>query len=181
MKKIWYMLGLALLLSVIYSSCKEDTLEALREAELEALDKYVKDNNLTDAKDPSGIYFKLLRRSEDTTLIRPGFKVMLNYHITLINDTVVYSTQDRDGNNFEEDDFYVVEKNDPNSQDDIQLIEGMHVGLKKMHVGDQAFLVIPSQLAYQAVNKKTYYGVVPRFSTLLVTVYAKRAYPPGKY
>lgn len=181
MKKILYMLGVALLLCGIYSSCKEDTLEALSEAELETLDKYVKDNNLTDAKDPSGIYFKMLHRSEDTTLIRPGFKVMLNYHITLMNDTVVYTTQDSDGNNFEEDDFYVVEKNDPNSEDPLQKIEGMHVGLKKMHIGDKAFLVIPSQLAYKAVNTNTGYMVIPRFSTLLVTVYAKRAYPPGKY
>lgn len=181
MKKILYMLGLALLLSGIYSSCKEDTLEVLRDAELEALDKYVKDNDLTNAKDPSGIYFKMLHRSTDTTLLRPGSKVMLNYHITLLNDTVVYSTQDKNGNNFEEVAFYVVEKSDPSSTNPLQQIEGLHVGLKKMHIGDQAFLVIPSNLAYKAVNTPTPYGSIPRFSTLLVTVYAKRAYPAGTY
>lgn len=180
MKKILYLLGLVLLISGITTSCKKDTFEALREAEIKALDEYVKDHDLAEYKDPSGIYFKLLHRSDDTTRIFPGFKVMLNYNITTLADTAkdVLSTEDENGYSFEEDAFYV-DVNDANTAGDLlQQIAGMHIGLKMMHIGDKALFVIPSQLAYKAVTTATPLGAVPRFSTLLVTVYAKKGYAP---
>jgi hypothetical protein len=52
----------------------------------------------------------------------------------------------------------------------------MHIGLKKMRIGEQAFFIIPSQLAFKAVITSTGFASLPRFSTLLVTVYAKSGY-----
>jgi len=171
-----YILGLIVMFSGIYSSCKENTLDALREEEVAALDKYVKDNNLADAKDVSGIYFKLTERSTDTTLVRSGFKVMLNFNITLLDSTTVFTTEDKYGHNYEEYTFYVDANDATINQSYVQQIAGLHSGLKKMHVGDRAFMVIPSELAFKAVDNSSI--GIPRFSTLLATVYVKKGISP---
>lgn len=179
MKSIVYVLGLAVLLSGIFTSCKEDSLEAMHDEEVEILDQYVKDNNLAAYKDASGLYFKLIETSTDTTLIRPGFKVMLHYNIFLMDSTKIFSTEDESGYTYEEDPFYVDISNTDIDANPIQQIAGMHLALKKMHVGDRAFVVIPSQLAYEALDYSSTYGI-PRFSTLLVHVYAKKGYSPNQ-
>ncbi|MGE5395169.1 MAG: FKBP-type peptidyl-prolyl cis-trans isomerase [Candidatus Saccharibacteria bacterium] len=179
MKQLLHILGLAFLLSGILYSCKKDSLEVLRDKEVASLQKYVKDKNLEDAKDPSGIYFKLLQRSTDTTLIRAKFKVMLHYKVTLIDDTtVVFATEDKYGHNYEDDPFYVDVNYTQADASPLQKVQGMHYGLKKMHIGDRAFIVIPSELAFKAVSNTSGFAYIPRFSTLLVTVYAKKGYPP---
>ncbi len=177
MKQILYILGLTVLLSGIYTSCKTDTLDALREAEIVKLDKYIKDNDIADTKDVSGIYFKITERGTDTTMIRSGFKVLMNYKISLLDGTVVFTNEDEFGHHYEEYAFYVDVSNDIVNQSYVQQIAGLHKGLKKMHIGDTAFMVIPSELAFKAVDNYASFGV-PRFSTLLATVYAKKGYSP---
>lgn len=179
MKQLLYIFGLAFLLSGILYSCKKDSLEVMRDNEVATLQKYVKDNNLEDAKDPSGIYFKLIQRSSDTTLIRPKFKVLLHYKVTLMDSTVVFSTEDQYGHNYEDDPFYVDVNYTEADASPLQKVEGMHYGLKKMHIGDRATIIIPSELAFKAVSTTTGYSYIPRFSTLLVTVYAKKGYAPA--
>jgi FKBP-type peptidyl-prolyl cis-trans isomerase len=177
MKQFLFFLGFAVLLSGVFTSCTEDTLDTMRNNEIAALDKYVKDNKLTENKDVSGIYFKLTERSADTTWIRSGFKVMLEFNITLIDTTVIFSTDDGLGHNYEPFAFYVDVSNDIVNSSYVQQIAGLHSGLKKMHVGDRAFMVIPSELAFKAVDNSSTLGI-PRFSTLLATVYAKKGYSP---
>ncbi len=186
MKQFLYILGFAVLITGIFGSCKQNTLDTLRENELVALDKYVKDNNLTSAKiDSLGIYFKILSHQADTVKhtdtiqIRSGYKAMLYYNITLLDSTVIFRTDDGHGHNYEEDAFYVDVSNTVVNASYVQQIAGLHRGLKKMHVGDTAFMVIPSELAFKAVDNTSIIGV-PRFSTLLVTVYVKRAYTPAE-
>ena len=177
MKQILYVFGLAILLSVTYSSCKKDSLEGMRQDEVDALDKYVKDNKLADYKDASGIYFKIAEpRSTDTTQIRKLFKVMLQYDIFLMDSTKVFSTEDKFGHTLEEQPFFVDVSNDLVNKRYVQQIAGMHIGLKKMHIGDSAFMIIPSELAFKALDNADL--GVPRFSTLLVYVYAKQGYSP---
>lgn len=184
MKQILYILGLVVLLSGILTSCKPDALDALREDEIVALDKYVKDNNLAENKDVSGIYFKLLEPSTDTTLIRSGFKVLLEFTVTFIDGTAIpidyfFTTDDGAGRHYEPRSFYVDVSNDVVNQEYVQQIAGLHRGLKKMHVGDKAFMVIPSELAFKAVDMSSTLGI-PRFSTLLATVYVYRGYSPAQ-
>ncbi len=175
MKQILFVLGLVVLISGIFTSCKPDALDALREDEIVALDKYVKDNNLTDKKDASGIYFKdIVIGTGDT--IMSGYKVMLNFNITLMDGTVVFTTEDDYGHNYEEYSFYVDVNNDIVNQQYVQQIAGLHSGLKKMRIGGRAFMVIPSELAFKAVDNSSL--GIPRFSTLLATVYAKKGYSP---
>lgn len=176
MKQILFFLGFTVLLSGVFTSCKENTLDAMRDDEIAALDKYVKDNNLTDAKDVSGIYFKEIVKGTGDT-IKSGYKVMLYFKITLIDGTVIFTTEDEAGRNYEEFAFYVDVSNDIVNASYVQQIAGLHQGLKKMQVGGKALVVIPSELAFKAVDYRSSLGI-PRFSTLLATVYAKRGYSP---
>ena len=178
MKQIVYVLGFVVLLAGILGSCKEDTLDTLRENEIIALDKYVADNKYTDAKDVSGIYFKPLVTSTDT-LIKSGFKVMLFFKITLINGSVIFSTEDDAGRNYEEFAFFVDVSNDVVNQQYVQQIAGLHKGLKKMRVGEKAFMIIPSELAFKAVDNLSTLGI-PRFSTLLATVTVVQGFSPAQ-
>ncbi len=180
MKQILFFLGLAVLLSGIYTSCKPDALDALREDEIVALDKYVKDNNLADKKDATGIYFKMLERSSDTTLVRPKFKLLLEFTITFIDGKEIplgyyFTTDDGLGHHYEPRVFYVDVSNEVINEEYIQQIAGFHHGLKKMHIGDKAFMVIPSELAFKAVDNSGTTGI-PRFSTLLATVTVKKGW-----
>jgi len=173
MKQILYVLGLAIVLSGIYTSCKKDSLEALRQDEVAILDKYVKDNKLEENRDPSGIYFKeLIPGTGDT--IKSGFKVMLQYNIMTMNNDTVFSTENGAGQTFEESPFFVNVSNDVVNANYVQQISGLHIGLKKMRIGERAFMVIPSELAFKAVDYSSIH--IPRFSTLLVYVYAKSGY-----
>ncbi|MFY9151985.1 MAG: FKBP-type peptidyl-prolyl cis-trans isomerase [Prolixibacteraceae bacterium] len=176
MRQFLYILGLAVLISTTFGSCKKSTLDTLRDNELVALDKYIKDNNLADTKDISGIYFKSLSQGTDTTRIRSGFKVMMYFNITLIDGTVVFTTEDEYGHNYEEYAFYVDVSNNVVNANYVQQITGLHNGLKKMKIGEKAFMVIPSELAFKAVDNSSI--GIPRFSTLLATVYAKKGYSP---
>lgn len=176
MKQILVVLGFAILLSGIYTSCKEDSLEALRDNEIERLDKYVKDNNLTQYKDAnSAIYFWDQEIGTGDT-IKAGYMVMLQYTITLLDSTVIFSNYDEHGYAYEADAFYVDISNEEVNENYVQQIAGLHVGLKKMRIGGRATMIIPSELAFKAMD---YSSIgMPRFSTLLVTVYAKKGYPP---
>lgn len=175
MKQILYILGLAILLSGIYTSCKKDSLAALRQNEVNTLDKYVKNNNLASYKDASGIYFKLTEPQSTDSLIKSKFKVMLQFNIYLMDSTKVFSTEDKKGQTFEEYPFYVDISTTAIDANPVQKIAGMHIGLKKMHIGDRAFMIIPSELAFKAMDYTSTLAI-PRFSTLLVYVYAKSGY-----
>jgi FKBP-type peptidyl-prolyl cis-trans isomerase len=179
MKQYLYILGFIVLFSGVYTSCKKSTLETLHEDEVAALDKYVKDKNLTGFKDDAlGIYFKDSIVGTGDSIITSGYKLKLNFKITLIDGTVVFSTEDSAGRNFEEFTFYVDDNTATVNQDPIQQIAGLHAGLKKMKVGGRAFMVIPSELAFKAVVTSTGYMDIPRFSTLLAKVYVKSGLSP---
>ena len=178
MKQTLYIFALIVMFSGIYSSCKENTLDALRDDEITALDKYVKDKKLTDFKDASGIYFKDSIVGTGDSIITSGYKLKLNFKITLLDGTVVFTTEDKYGHNYEEYTFYVDANDATINQAYVQQIAGLHSGLKKMRVGGRAFMVIPSELAFKAVDNSSI--GVPRFSTLLVKVYVKSGLSPYK-
>jgi FKBP-type peptidyl-prolyl cis-trans isomerase len=176
MKQYLYIFGLIFFISGIFSSCKQDTLTALEENETALRDQYIKDHDLADYKDDSGIYFKdSIVGTGDT--IKSGYLVKMYYKITLIDGTVIFTSEDKYGHNYNEYDFFVDVNNDIVNQQPVQQIAGLHKGFKKMQVGGISFMVIPSELAFQALDKTSTLGI-PRFSTLLATVEAKKAYSP---
>lgn len=180
MKQYLYILGLSIMLTGIYTSCKTDSLDTMREDEVVALDKYVKDKKLTDFKDESGIFFKdsILGTGDS---IKSGYIVMIEYNITLLNGTIIpyLRTEDEYGHNYESFPFYVDANDVTTNKQYVQQIAGMHKGLKKMRIGGRAFMVIPSELAFKAVDNTGTFGI-PRFSTLLATVYAKSGKSPAQ-
>lgn len=179
MKKFLLILGLSFLIAGIYSSCKKDPLDALRENEVALLSDYIKDTNLASFKDDStGIYFKKLIENNDPTAkqIGSGYKVEIFFNITLIDSSSVLTNQDEYGHNYEPFTFYVDVNNTTVNKSYVQQIAGLHIGLKKMKVGETAFIVIPSELAFKALD---YSDIgIPRFSTLLATVIVKSALSP---
>jgi FKBP-type peptidyl-prolyl cis-trans isomerase len=165
---------------VVSTSCNKTTsLESLRQAELAALNQYVTNNGLSDKLDATGIYYEdLVVGTGDT--IKSGYKVMLYFTVSLLNGTVIFTTDDGYGHNYEEQAFYVDASSygsDANSY--LQQIKGLNFGLKKMRAGGSAFMVIPSEYAFQAVDNSNTIGV-PRFSTLLVNVKIRRAFSPAQ-
>lgn len=178
MKQTLYIFALIVMFSGIYTSCKEDTLDALRDDEITALDKYVKTKKLTDFKDASGIYFKDSIVGTGDSIITSGYKLKLNFKITLLDGTVVFTTEDKYGHNYEEFTFYVDANDASINESYVQQIAGLHTGLKKMKVGGRAFMVIPSELAFKAVDNSSI--GIPRFSTLLAKVYVKSGLSPYK-
>jgi FKBP-type peptidyl-prolyl cis-trans isomerase len=176
MKQFLFILGLISVFTVTITSCKPDSLTALHEDEIAARDQYIKAHDLANYKDASGIYFKdSIIGTGDS--IKSGYLVKIYYKISLLTGVVVFTSEDKYGHNYEEHNFYVDVSNDVVNQSPIQQIAGLHKAFKKMKVGGTAIMVIPSELAFQAVDKSATYGI-PRFSTLIATVYAKRAYTP---
>lgn len=180
MRRYLFILGLVAFAAIISTSCKKTTsLESIHQAEIAARDKYLANNGLTDKLDSSGIYYEdLVKGTGDT--IKTGYKVMMYYTISLLDGTIIFTTDDGFGHNYEEQAFYVDIANygsDANSY--LQQITGLNAGLKKMQVGGTAFMIIPSELAFQAIDNSYTIGV-PRFSTLLATVMIKQAYSPAE-
>ena len=112
------------------------------------------------------------------SIITSGYKLKLYFKITLLDGTVVFTTEDSAGRSYEEYTFYVDAKDATINQAYVQQIAGLHTGLKKMRAGGRAFMVIPSELAFKAVDNSSI--GVPRFSTLLVKVYVKSGLSPYK-
>lgn len=171
MRQFRNILGPAVLLSISINSCKPSTQDTLRDKELVELGKYVKDNSLTDYKDASEIYFITLEQGTGET-IKSGYKAMLHFNITLFDSTVIFTTADSLGNNYEEFAFYVDVSNAVVNSSYVQQIPGLHNRLKKMEVSEKAFMVIPSELEFKAVNNSSM--GIPRFSTLLTTVFREK-------
>lgn len=179
MKNYLLILGFCVFFAGMFGSCKKDPLDALRADEVSMLNEYVKETNLAPYKDDStGIYFKKLVENTDPNAkkIGSGYRVMIYFNVTLIDSTVVLTTEDDYGHNYEEFAFYVDVNNSVVNQSYVQQIAGIHVGLKKMKVGEKAFMVIPSEMAFKAVDHSSI--GIPRFSTLLATVTVKSALSP---
>ena len=179
MKKYLLILGLSFLIAGIYSSCKKDPLEALRNDEVSLLNAFVIDNNLASYKDSTGIYFKKLIENTDANAkqVGSGYKTEIYFTVTLINKDTVLLNMDKYGHNYEPFTFYVDVSNTTVNSSYIQQIAGIHAGIKKMKVGETAFMVIPSELAFKAMDYSVEIGI-PRFSTLLATVTVVSALSP---
>jgi len=178
MKQYLYILGLIFMLSGIFTSCKENTLDELHNDEVAERDKYINDKGLAVFKDASGIYFKDSIVGTGDSIITSGYKLKLYFHITLLDGTVLFSTEDSEGRNYEEYTFYVDANDATINQAYVQQIAGLHAGLKKMRIGGRAFMVIPSEMAFKAVDNSNI--GIPRFSTLLAKVYVKSGLSPYK-
>ena len=136
-----------ILLSVIiplifFSSCKSKS-----EKEMELLQAYITEHNITTEPTASGLYYiETLEGTGDYAAT--GNKVKVHYEGRLIDGEVFDASFDRG----KPSEFIVG-----------QLIQGWNEGLTYMKIGGKATLIIPSKLAYGTKGSDN----IPGYSTLI--------------
>ncbi len=127
---------------IFFSSCKSKS-----EKEMELLQAYITEHNITTEPTASGLYYiETLEGTGDYAAT--GNKVKVHYEGSLINGEVFDSSFDRG----EPSEFIVG-----------QLIQGWNEGLTYMKIGGKATLIIPSNLAYGTKGTDN----IPGYSTLI--------------
>ncbi len=148
-------------------SCGDDNDYAkLREKELELLDKYISDNNITVSPTKSGLYFiEKVKGTGDSVKVYD--KVNVYYRTWLIDSTLIDQNIDSLGRYYDPLSFTVVPIGASTT-----VVEGLNEGVQMMQKGGVATLIIPSELAY---GSSTSNGL-PMFSTLLMEVRVDKIY-----
>ncbi len=133
-------------------SCVKSDVIDLAEQELQVLNQYIEDNNITVSPTESGLYY-----IEDVagTGAKPEYNdiVKVHYNGYLLDSTKFDSSIDRN----EPFEFKLGTG---------QVIKGWDEGVALMNVGGKATLIIPSHLAYGSYAV----GPIPPYSTLLFEI-----------
>jgi FKBP-type peptidyl-prolyl cis-trans isomerase FkpA len=134
-------------IALAFAGCKKNynttDQAALDDAKIQA---YIKANNLTVTKDPSGLYYAIQK-----TGIGP-------YPVSTSDVSVNYTGKLLDGTVFETSSTNLAALN--------SFIEGWQIGIPKINVGGRIFLIIPSTLAYRDQAS----GSIPPNSVLVFTI-----------
>src|ERR1700753_2389800 len=142
-----YILLFALVIGA-FSSCKKDSFDPAKQAATDdaAIQAYIKANNITATKDPSGLYYQV---------ITPGTGGYPNINSLI---TRAYSRKLLTGNVF-----------DSGPIDNTALssfIQGWQIGIPHINTGGRILLLIPSALGYGNASKTG----IPANSVLIFTV-----------
>ena len=150
MKK--YLLLFILFVAAGLSACKKSNTAAVDAAAQAATDDakiqaYIKANNITATKDPSGLYYQV---------ITPGTGA---YPTSVSNVTVAYTGKTLDGNTFD---------SKPSSYFALNggVIQGWSIGIPHINKGGTILLLIPSALAYGTTGS----GAISPNTVLLFTI-----------
>jgi FKBP-type peptidyl-prolyl cis-trans isomerase FkpA len=142
-----YILMFALFIGA-FSSCKKDSFDPAKQAATDdgAIQAYIKANNITATKDPSGIYYQVITPGTGSY---PNINSLItgSYSGKLLNGTVFDSG--------------------PISNAALSgFIQGWQIGIPHINTGGRILLLIPSALGYgNAAN-----GSIPANSVLIFTV-----------
>jgi FKBP-type peptidyl-prolyl cis-trans isomerase FkpA len=142
-----YILLLTLFIAVL-SSCSKESFDPAKQAAKDdaAIQSYIKANNITATKDPSGLYY---------AVINPGTGAYPTVNSLI---TVNYSGKLLNGN--------VFDSGAMSSQPLLGLVKGWQIGLPHINTGGRILLLIPSALAYG----NTAAGSIPANSVLIFTI-----------
>ena len=171
MKVRFLVLILVSLFVISFFSCQEEfDASKLRQKELELLDAYIKEHNITVKPTQTGLYYiEKVKGTGDTAKVND--KVYVYYRTRLIDGKVVDQNIDSLGRYYDPLSFNVVPVAATGS-----VIKGLNEGVQFMQEGTIADLIIPSELAYR---ESTASGL-PAFSTLLMEVRVSKIYKaPG--
>ena len=96
----------------------------------------IKNDSLNNyIQSPQGFWYTYINKIEDTlTTAKKGDKVSLEYNITDLNDSIIYSKKELGIKN------YIVDEED--------FISGLQKGIKLMKIGETITFVLPSYNAY---------------------------------
>ena len=142
-----YILLLVLFIAA-FSSCKKDTpFDPVKQAAADdaAIQAYIKANNITATKDPSGLYYQV---------ITPGTGAYPNVHSSISGQ---YTGKLLNGTVFDSNSI----PNDPLSG----FITGWQIGIPYINTGGRILLLIPSALGYGNTTKDG----IPANSVLIFT------------
>jgi FKBP-type peptidyl-prolyl cis-trans isomerase len=149
------------IISAMFFSCDDNSLGKMRERELELLDQFIKNNNITVKPTPSGLfYIEKVAGTGDS--IKAGDIVDILYRTWLIDSTLVDENINAAGHFYEPLRFTVTPPGVSSS-----VVEGLNEGIKFMKQGTVAHLVVPSQIAYGQQGSGY---IIPAFSTLLFEI-----------
>jgi FKBP-type peptidyl-prolyl cis-trans isomerase FkpA len=146
MKK--YILLLSLFV-IGFSSCKKDAaFDPVKQAATDdaAIQAYIKANNITATKDPSGLYYEVVTPGTGAYPTSTSI-VTMNYSGKLLNGTVF-------------------DTGSINAEALTDLIKGWQIGVPYINVGGRLLLLIPSALGYG--NQAN--GPIPANSVLIFTI-----------
>ncbi len=131
---------------IFFTSCKSD-----EEKEIDKLEDYIEDNDITVSPTESGLYY--IETLEGTgAQATAGDMVTVDYKGTYIDGESFDSSYDRDPFTFK--------------LGEGEVIQGWDEGISYMKKGGKAQLIIPSKLAYGPYG----YRSVPGYTTLLFDV-----------
>ncbi len=128
------------------------------EEEMQALENYLLLANINQKPLPSGLYF-IEKKKGNGKKPADNSRVSIHYLATFINGEPLDNSYER-GEPFE---FELGKE---------MVIAGLEEGIKLMHEGGEAMLIIPSKLAYG----KEQYKMVPPYSTLIFEVSLLKVY-----
>ena len=145
MKK--YLLLLAILVTV-FSSCSKDSFDPAKQAAKDdvAIQAYISANNITAAKDPSGVYYQVITAGTGAYPTTNSL-ITVNYTGKLLNGTM-----------FDSGSLHSVALN--------TMIRGWQYGIPHVNTGGRILLLIPSALGYGNATQ----GSIPANSVLVFTV-----------
>jgi FKBP-type peptidyl-prolyl cis-trans isomerase FkpA len=132
-----------------FSSCKKTTpFDPVKQAATDdaAIQAYMKANNITATKDPSGLYYEVVTPGTGAYPTSTSL-VTMNYSGKLLNGTVFDSGS-------------------INSDALTNLIKGWQIGVPYINVGGRLLLLVPSALGYGDQAN----GPIPANSVLIFTI-----------
>lgn len=124
MIKIKY-ICIILFCTVVFSACKKD-----EDVDKQIID-YIAANNITAIKDPSGLYYQVIKPGTGTTVINANSNITITYVGRLLNGNVF------DNGGGKQQTFTLG-----------QLIKGWQIGIPKIQQGGEIRLIIPPSLGY---------------------------------
>ncbi len=149
-----------LIVAALFSCGDEYDASKLRKKELELLEAYIKEHNITVKPTQTGLYYiEKVKGTGDTAKVND--KVHVYYRTKLITGKVVDQNVDSLGRYYDPLSFIVVPLGATGS-----VIKGLNEGVQFMQTGTVADLIIPSELAYGESSTSG----IPGFSTLLMEV-----------
>lgn len=141
--------------AVTYNDIKETLVEENKNAaqiESDQIDQYIKRHQLNAVSSGTGLRYQIYQKGTGVQA-EDGQVALVHYTISLLNGKKCYSTIGGDPESF------VI------GHDNVE--SGLHEGIKYLHVGDKATLIIPSHLAHGLIGDQ---NKIPPRSTIIYDI-----------
>lgn len=134
----------------------EAEMESRKSSEMDALAKYITENDIKQAPTADGLYIIPLKKGNGPQ-VEEWKKITVNYTGRFLDGKVFDTSDKNEDAEAHEPITYVVGEQ--------AMIKGWDIAVKTMRQGDKAKVIIPSELAYGAGN-----GSIPPYSTLVFDI-----------